>query len=120
MHERNLVHRDFHDGNILNNKNNRETNKVDCVYISDLGLCKPYTPDIDIYSFSMIIWSLHLEAENLKDWEGLLVEKGAKMKDFCGDTSILHLSSDWWEADFKVKSRPSKTLVGGKVPQCIT
>jgi serine/threonine protein kinase len=80
MHERNLVHRDFHDGNILN-KNNRETDKVDCVYISELRLChpvksfrkddnygvkpfiapevlrgKPYTPSSDIYSFSMIMW----------------------------------------------------------------
>ncbi|EXX63028.1 kinase-like domain-containing protein [Rhizophagus irregularis DAOM 181602=DAOM 197198] len=79
MHEQNIVHRDFHDGNILN-KNNRETDKVDCVYISDLGLChpvksfrkddiygvkpfmapevlrgKPYTPSSDIYSFSMIM-----------------------------------------------------------------
>ena len=72
IHQLKLVHRDFHDGNILN-----------YTYISDLGLCrpvesfqsskeneiygilsfvipevlrsKPYTSSSDIYSFSMII-----------------------------------------------------------------
>ena len=73
IHQLKLVHRDFHDGNILNH-----------TYISDLGLCRPvesfqsskkneiygilpfvapevlrggpYTPASDIYSFSMIMW----------------------------------------------------------------
>jgi serine/threonine protein kinase len=75
IHEQNLVHCDFHDGNILNHN-------VEDIYISDLGLCqplksllkqhdiygvipfmapevlrgKPYTPASDIYSFSMIMW----------------------------------------------------------------
>ncbi|CAB4438905.1 unnamed protein product [Rhizophagus irregularis] len=81
MHQQNLIHCDFHDGNILNQNNNEEA-EMDLVYISDLGLCqpvktslkkydiygvipfmapevlrgKPYTPASDIYSFSMIMW----------------------------------------------------------------
>ncbi|GBC06230.1 hypothetical protein RclHR1_00670022 [Rhizophagus clarus] len=75
IHEQNLIHCDFHDGNILYNENGQ-------VFISDLGLCRPaksflkkydiygvipfmapevlrgnpYTPASDIYSFSMIMW----------------------------------------------------------------
>ncbi|CAB5367103.1 unnamed protein product [Rhizophagus irregularis] len=80
IHQRNLVHRDFHTGNILlffdfiNNFSN-------CVLISDMGLCgevdnidktkiygimpyvapevlrgKPYTQAADIYSFGMIMY----------------------------------------------------------------
>ncbi|EXX54397.1 Kic1p [Rhizophagus irregularis DAOM 197198w] len=78
IHGENLIHCDFHDGNILNHN---EKNK-DKIYISDLGLCQPiksflkkydiygvipfmapevlrgksYTPASDIYSFSMIMW----------------------------------------------------------------
>ncbi|EXX54880.1 Ste20p [Rhizophagus irregularis DAOM 197198w] len=78
IHGEELIHCDFHDGNIL--KHNDE-NK-DKIYISDLGLCQPaksflkkydiygvipfmapevlrgksYTPASDIYSFSMIMW----------------------------------------------------------------
>src|SRR3954451_7254316 len=73
IHQQNLIHCDFHDGNILNKEN--------LTYISDLGLCqpttffkkdniygvipfmapevlrgKPYTLASDIYSFSMIMW----------------------------------------------------------------
>src|SRR4051812_20690326 len=73
IHQQNLIHCDFHDGNILNEKN--------LTYISDLGLCqptsffkkdniygvipfmapevlrhKPYTLASDIYSFSIIMW----------------------------------------------------------------
>ncbi len=75
IHKQNLIHCDFHDGNILNN--------IGKFYISDLGLCRPiksffkkdeiygvmpfiapeilrgstpYTPASDIYSFSMIMW----------------------------------------------------------------
>ncbi|EXX50462.1 Sps1p [Rhizophagus irregularis DAOM 197198w] len=81
IHEKNLIHCDFHDGNILNH--NDDGNK-DKFYISDLGLCQPvksflkkydiygvipfmapevlrgksYTPASDIYSFSMIMWEL--------------------------------------------------------------
>ncbi|GBB88836.1 hypothetical protein RclHR1_15450001 [Rhizophagus clarus] len=77
IHEQNLIHCDFHDGNILNHDK-------DQVFISDLGLCrpvksslkkdslygvapfmapevlrgKPYTPASDIYSFSMIMWEI--------------------------------------------------------------
>jgi serine/threonine protein kinase len=76
IHQQNLIHCDFHDGNILNH------NFGNYVYISDLGLCrpiqsslekdniygvlpfmapevlrgKPYTSASDIYSFSMIMW----------------------------------------------------------------
>src|SRR5581483_6544943 len=78
IHEQNLIHRDFHDGNILNHNENKE-NKI---FISDLGLScpiqsflkknsiygviqfmavavlrgNPYTLASDIYSFSMIMW----------------------------------------------------------------
>src|SRR5947207_2244536 len=74
IHKQNLIHCDFHDGNILNHQNK--------TYVSDLGLChslksssekdsiygvmpfmapeilrgKPYTSASDIYSFSMIMW----------------------------------------------------------------
>src|SRR6266540_3290601 len=77
IHEKNLVHCDFHHGNILNQQ--------ESLSISDLRLCKPveyfqshskenniygvlpfvapevlrgkpYTPASDIYSFSMIMW----------------------------------------------------------------
>ncbi|CAB4440723.1 unnamed protein product [Rhizophagus irregularis] len=80
IHGKNLIHCDFHDGNILNHNNNNN----DKIYISDLGLCQPvksflekydiygvipfmapevlrgksYTPASDIYSFSMIMWEL--------------------------------------------------------------
>ncbi|EXX68606.1 Kin1p [Rhizophagus irregularis DAOM 197198w] len=80
MHESNLIHGDFHDGNILMSDDYNE------LFIIDLGLCKPisdlkdsdnkvnevygvlpymapeilrkkpYTPASDIYSFSMIMW----------------------------------------------------------------
>ncbi|RGB36606.1 kinase-like domain-containing protein [Rhizophagus diaphanus] len=79
MHENNLIHCDFHDGNILNHSYENNDNKI---YVSDLGLCKSiesflkkdeiygvipfvapevlrgksYTPASDIYSFSMIMW----------------------------------------------------------------
>ncbi|GBB99644.1 hypothetical protein RclHR1_03590019 [Rhizophagus clarus] len=78
IHNQNLIHCDFHDGNILKHENKSNKNKV---FISDLGLCKPvnflkkydiygvipfmapevlrgkpYTPASDIYSFSMIMW----------------------------------------------------------------
>jgi serine/threonine protein kinase len=75
IHKQGLIHCDFHDGNILNNRGNR-------IYISDLGLSKPaksflkgddiygvipfmapevlrgkpYSLASDIYSFSMIMW----------------------------------------------------------------
>ncbi|EXX56033.1 kinase-like domain-containing protein [Rhizophagus irregularis DAOM 181602=DAOM 197198] len=78
IHNQNLIHCDFHDGNILNHNNEDEDN----FYISDLGLCRPiksslkkydiygvipfmapevlrgksYIPASDIYSFSMIMW----------------------------------------------------------------
>jgi serine/threonine protein kinase len=79
IHESNLTHGDFHDGNILMTDNYNE------IFIIDLGLCKPvsylqdsnkvneiygvlpymapeilrkkpYIPASDIYSFSMIMW----------------------------------------------------------------
>ncbi|POG83018.1 kinase-like domain-containing protein [Rhizophagus irregularis DAOM 181602=DAOM 197198] len=75
IHKKELIHCDFHDGNILNHSEGR-------IYISDLGLCKPvksylkeyniygvipfmapevlrgnpYTPASDMYGFSMIMW----------------------------------------------------------------
>ncbi|CAI2175017.1 6367_t:CDS:2 [Funneliformis geosporum] len=80
IHQQNLIHCDFHHGNILNTSSNN-------LSISDLGLCKPvnyfqsstkkneiygvlpfvapevlrkqpYTLASDIYSFSMIMWEL--------------------------------------------------------------
>jgi serine/threonine protein kinase len=83
IHKQNLIHRDFHDGNILIHKEKNNMDKGDKVYISDLGLCQPirsflkqhniiygvipfiapevlrgksYSPASDIYSFSMIMW----------------------------------------------------------------
>ncbi|POG70944.1 kinase-like domain-containing protein [Rhizophagus irregularis DAOM 181602=DAOM 197198] len=80
IHESNLTHGDFHDGNILMSDDYNE------LFIIDLGLCRPisdlqdsvnkvnkiygvlpymapeilrknpYTPASDIYSFSMIMW----------------------------------------------------------------
>ena len=38
IHEKSLIHCDFHDGNILNHKNAKSKDEV---YISDLGLCRP-------------------------------------------------------------------------------
>jgi serine/threonine protein kinase len=75
IHKQNLIHCDFHDGNILNHNESK-------IYVSDLGLSrpvksflkeyeiygiipfmapevlrgKPYTLASDIYSFSMIMW----------------------------------------------------------------
>ncbi|PKC66762.1 kinase-like protein, partial [Rhizophagus irregularis] len=81
IHEQNLIHCDFHDGNILIHRDKKD--KEDKVYICDFGLCQPvksflieydyygvlpctapevlrgksYTPATsDIYSFSMIMW----------------------------------------------------------------
>ncbi|GBC05718.1 hypothetical protein RclHR1_00640006 [Rhizophagus clarus] len=81
IHEQNLIHHDFHDGNILNNEDEKDLDDKNKVFISDLGLCKadnflkeyeiygvipfmapevlrgkPYTSASDIYSFSMIMW----------------------------------------------------------------
>src|SRR5581483_11598829 len=78
IHDQNLIHRDFHDGNILNHNEGNGN----AIFISDLGLCcpiqsflkkdsiygvipfmapeilrgNPYTLASDIYSFSMIMW----------------------------------------------------------------
>ncbi|RGB25571.1 kinase-like domain-containing protein [Rhizophagus diaphanus] len=79
IHQRNLVHRDFHTGNIL--FLNFINDFSNCVLISDMGLCgevdnidetkifgvlpyvapevlrgKPYTQAADIYSFGMIMY----------------------------------------------------------------
>ena len=37
IHKRKLIHRDLHDGNILNHNDNQEYE----IFISDLGLCCP-------------------------------------------------------------------------------
>src|SRR5581483_5412901 len=37
IHKQDLIHRDFHDGNILSHKKNQENE----ILISDLGLCCP-------------------------------------------------------------------------------
>ncbi|RGB23928.1 kinase-like domain-containing protein [Rhizophagus diaphanus] len=80
IHQRNLVHRDFHTGNILLFFN-YIINSSNCVLVSDMGLCgevdnidetkiygvmpyvapevlrgKPYTQAADIYSFGMIMY----------------------------------------------------------------
>jgi len=79
IHQRNLVHRDFHTGNIL--FLNSISYYSNCVLISDMGLCgevgnidetkiygvmpyvapevlrrMPYTKESDIYSFGMIMY----------------------------------------------------------------
>src|SRR3954447_26463094 len=38
IHKKNLIHCDFHDGNILNHKSKYSENRI---YISDLGLSQP-------------------------------------------------------------------------------
>ncbi|RGB40662.1 kinase-like domain-containing protein [Rhizophagus diaphanus] len=80
IHENNVVHRDFHTGNILVSINNGGLNEI---YISDMGLCgevsnidktkiygvmpfvapevlrgKPYNQAADIYSFGMIMYNI--------------------------------------------------------------
>ncbi|CAB5367037.1 unnamed protein product [Rhizophagus irregularis] len=90
IHQRNLVHRDFHTGNILflyfiNNFSN-------CLLISDMGLCgevdnidetkiygvmpyvapevlrgKPYTQAADIYSLGMIMYYIATERQPFDD-----------------------------------------------------
>ncbi|POG60017.1 kinase-like domain-containing protein, partial [Rhizophagus irregularis DAOM 181602=DAOM 197198] len=79
IHEKHMVHRDFHTGNILFNTPSMEE-YANRIYISDMGLCgkvsdinktniygvmpymapevlrgKPYTQAADIYSFGMIM-----------------------------------------------------------------
>jgi len=77
IHEQGLVHKDFHPGNIITRKTNKDTyfsitdlglsrpadeadeGKVYGVlpYVAPEVLCgKPYTPPSDVYSFSMIIY----------------------------------------------------------------
>jgi serine/threonine protein kinase len=55
IHKQNLIHCDFHDGNILNHKYGN--NEEDEVYISDLGLSQPvksFLKKHDIYG----VWHL--------------------------------------------------------------
>ncbi|CAB4426619.1 unnamed protein product [Rhizophagus irregularis] len=86
IHKQNIIHCDFHDGNILIHKDKKDKDdkedERDNVYISDFGLCRPvksfmkkhdvygvlsfmapevlrgnsFTQASDIYSFSMIMW----------------------------------------------------------------
>jgi serine/threonine protein kinase len=88
IHESNLIHGDFHDGNILVSDDYNE------LFIIDLGLCKPidynevneiygvlpyiapeilrnnpYTQASDIYSFSMIMWEFTSGTPPFKDKE---------------------------------------------------
>ncbi|GBC07801.1 hypothetical protein RclHR1_00770014 [Rhizophagus clarus] len=56
IHNINLIHCDFHDGNILNHEDEKDIGDKDKIYISDFGLQgNRYTPASDIYSFSMIM-----------------------------------------------------------------
>src|ERR1044072_7292958 len=69
---------------------------------------------------SIIHVKISYNSEILKDWEGLPVEKETKIKDFFGDISICHLSSNWWDTDFEVRFSPSKILPGEKISaQCV-
>jgi serine/threonine protein kinase len=84
IHENNMVHRDFHTGNILSSFDEyyiKTKNPISRIYISDMGLCReisntdetkiygvmpyvapevlrglPYTKAADIYSFGMIMY----------------------------------------------------------------
>src|SRR5688572_29106941 len=81
IHQKRMVHRDFHTGNILFSKDINSYSPNGISYISDMGLCgevgnidvskiygvmpyvapevlrgKPYTQASDIYSFSMIMY----------------------------------------------------------------
>ena len=81
IHHKKLIHRDFHSGNVIVDKNNIDKH-ITC-RITDLGLCqpvdetdqdkvygvmpyvapevlrnKPYTQASDIYSFSMIMYEI--------------------------------------------------------------
>jgi len=87
VHSKNLVHRDFHSGNILNDEIHS--------FITDLGLCKPvdeanqeekifgvlpyvapevlrnkgYTPASDIYSLGMVAYEIFANASPYLDSE---------------------------------------------------
>ena len=60
IHEQNLIHCDFHDGNILVHNDNE-------VYISDLGLCRPVKFLIKrmTYLVSCHLWHLKFWGVNL-------------------------------------------------------
>ncbi|WNE41385.1 MAG: Serine/threonine-protein kinase PknD [Mycoplasmataceae bacterium] len=85
IHEKNLIHCDFHPGNIL------VENKYNC-YISDLGLCRPvneknsnkiygvlpyvapevlmgngYTKESDVYSFGIVAYEVLMELSAYSD-----------------------------------------------------
>ncbi|POG66258.1 kinase-like domain-containing protein, partial [Rhizophagus irregularis DAOM 181602=DAOM 197198] len=53
IHKKNLIHCDFHDGNILNHY---DIYGVIPFMAPEVLRGKPYTPASDIYSFSMIMW----------------------------------------------------------------
>ncbi|GBC07733.1 hypothetical protein RclHR1_07660009 [Rhizophagus clarus] len=61
IHEKNLLHCDFHDGNILNHKDEKherkdDDNKADYkIYISDLGLCQPVKSSLKKYDICGVI-----------------------------------------------------------------
>ena len=57
IHKQNLIHCDFHDGNILNNNNIGEKNKADKIYISDLGF--------PVNSFCINLYRIYIKIYNI-------------------------------------------------------
>lgn len=95
IHKQELVHRDFHSGNILNKKNFFNTS----CYITDLGLCRPvnkidkgkiygvpsyvapevldkgiYTQASDVYSFGIVAYELLANAYPYPELDGLTLK----------------------------------------------
>ncbi|CAI2177168.1 5291_t:CDS:2 [Funneliformis geosporum] len=123
IHEKNLIHRDFHSGNILNN------NKIH--YITDLGFCQPanklndkkevfgvlpyvapevlrgneYTKESDIYGFGIVAYEFmtgllpyndvaHEELLAIRICEGLRPSSNYKVPQ-----KILDVIQQCWDAD---------------------
>jgi serine/threonine protein kinase len=125
IHESNLTHGDFHDGNILMSDDYNE------VFIIDLGLCKPisnlqdsdiygvlpymapeilrrkpYTPASDIYSFSIIMWEFTSDIPPFKHKAhdhhlALSICKGEERPEIIENTPrcYINLMKKCWDSD---------------------
>jgi serine/threonine protein kinase len=146
IHESNLAHGDFHDGNILMSDNYNE------LFIIDLGLCKPiselqdsdnnneiygvlpymapeilrrnpYTQASDIYSFSMIMWEFTSGIPPFKYEEHdhdliLSICKGERPKIIKNTPECyVNLMKKCWDSD--PSNRPTITMLENTISQWI-